>query len=298
MMPEINTLPTRLRNILLGAGFGSGDEFVWISDYELQQINGIGDASVKLVRKAFGKSIVHRRVYEQCELLGMPLFEIVLPKVEGGWVSPVSRKVVNVEKAALNYFANGGWTGLDWEGQPLHILEDAASMSYRWNESGKATVSISRSYIGDTGITIAARSERSKYLNFWEWTESLGRKLDELIEPSVSIDETTLRENIHYYLRINRFEEFDHGKIVSFLINFWKLLGREKFREILRLRYKDNRFHYYSGWPDLALIRDNEYMFVEVKSIRDKFHWSQIKVFKDIAEQLSLPFFAAIVKPE
>lgn len=203
--------------------------------------------------------------------------------------------MLTVEKVVLNQYLENGWFGLDWEGSPIHILIDAASMKYRWEESGQSSFSIVRNYSEHFSIT--SQVERDKHIGFWEWKNSLGRSFFELIDPSVNVDEKTMMENIDYYLRLNYESLADH-RIFSFLIDLWKSIGKERFRKMLEFMFEEETYAYSSGWPDLTLVKGSQHLFIEVKSLSDKFHASQIRTYKKFGKQLSLPWYVAIVRPQ
>ena len=49
-------------------------------------------------------------------------------------------------------------------------------------------------------------------------------------------------------------------------------------------------YDYRAGWPDLTLYRENELLLIEVKTAKDKFHESQLRILENFITPLSIPF--------
>jgi hypothetical protein len=290
-------LPQKIQSALKNAGKFSEKEVIFLDDEELLKIPGIGKASLTKIRKSFGSSLVDRNIQEQCKLLNMPCFTFSLPKLGKEWISPITGKGETIEKAVLDSFSLEGWEGYIWdfEGAPMLNLIDAASIPYRWSESGLDTYSKRIQKVDGTGIEIITTTKRLPYISYWEWKNDLHRKFGDLVEPSASIDENLLKSAIGFLLRKDHVSQWE--KKQNFLISLWKLIGKERFRRILEIQYGGEQLRYVAGWPDLVLIRPDQFVFVEVKSITDKLHWSQIRLFKEVSEKLALPWNVAIVHP-
>lgn len=87
---------------------------------------------------------------------------------------------------------------------------------------------------------------------------------------------------------------FRYVKIKNVLA-LWHAIGSDLLAKIARIFVTGN-YDYRSGWPDLILVRDNKFRFVEVKTT-DLFHANQIRIINTFAKPLNLPFSVAHVVP-
>lgn len=227
MMNSFSKLPEKVANRLVGAGFTSPNELLFVEDWKLQRVPGIGKATIKKIRIEYGPSFFNCHVKKQTSILGLSIEEFRIKKLGRMWVSPRTGNYVSPEDAVLDFFLIDGWEGSAFEGYPLTLLQEASCQDY-----------------------INRNSESTFFCDMWLWLALKKGQLHDLIEPALSVDEETLRKNLLLLMdHREKLGTYDDARLEEeFLIRLWKNLGKETFRSIFE-RQIDDRGHaqFYAG---------------------------------------------------
>jgi hypothetical protein len=206
-----------------------------------------------------------------------------------------NKKIVSVEEFALEYFKSQQYNVLFTESIPFHVIfgifmwlviQDPSDPRVRLVGFGNRNAfekGVKRQIIQtmlpeDFGtIGYANRRENAIDKHFAGLPNSKEEFLwlfDYWIEPST---------NFRQYLWAHRQEDIINARKVV------EILPIDIIIKILKFLVGDY-WRRYCGWPDLLIFKKTEFLFVEVKSSRDKLSEDQKKWIKNNAEILRLPF--------
>jgi hypothetical protein len=201
----------------------------------------------------------------------------------------------SVEEYACRYFDRTGYRAVLLENKPIHVLfatfmwpvlQDAADKrsgmfgfvdreAYDAGIKGKLIWFRLPSDFGKPEYAKRRAKHIDKHITALPaQSQELRQLFDEWLSPS---------RDLRNYLWAHRPE---HVEVARQLID---VLPPAMLIEVLRYLVE----HYwgrYTGWPDLLLYRQNQYMLVEVKSAADNLGAAQQRWIRDNRERLRLPF--------
>ena len=184
-------------------------------------------------------------------------------------------EAVSVEECVKRHFERSGHQVMVLESRPFHVLfgvflslliQDPADPKLRMvmfgdreafekKEAGREIRTFLPSDFGTPGYGVRRAREIEEFLaDLPEEREELIWHFDYCLEPS---------GNLRQYLWAHGSEDVAKARMLL------DALPVESIRLILRYLINDYWGHYL-GWPDLLVIRDSEFKFVEVKSTNDK----------------------------
>ena len=191
---------------------------------------------------------------EQCKELGIELIEINLP-YNG-----------RPEKALLNYFEAKGFIGSRLEGIAIFTVLKALMLNK----------------LAEHNFLKSRQDACSRYLEA-QFT-ILQDKVSEVISSICNTNKSTFINNIQEIIS-NPFIKSEYPELsVEFAEAIFDAIETETFVKISKQIIKDP-YTYRNGWPDLTLVKEQEVMFIEVKTT-DKLHENQL---------ITIPIFCKII---
>ena len=203
--------------------------------------------------------------------------------------------LVTAEEFATRYFQGLGYSVLEVESVPFHVLFGV----YMWlviQDVGDPLRRLS----GFGSRTAFEQAEEDKVI----WTplpEDFGKKgfsrrrkkeIEEHLSPK-NFREDDLEWLFDYWLGpssdLREYLWAHRGKDVATAREIIQILPFDVVRGIL-LYLVDDYWRNYLGWPDLLVYKESEFVFVEIKSSGDKLSIEQMRWIRDNAKVLKLPF--------
>lgn len=271
-----NILPERIVRLLKEAGHEDLAQLIFIEDKELLRIAGIGPSALKQIRRATGASFFHRPVNAQAELLGVGYES---HRCQIGPDGP--------ERTALALYQEHGWMGAACEGGTVQTLLKALCLDLlatyppfdddRFAGLPTDTTRLARHYF--PAICVVYRRRAMQML---------------VAVRNGSADQ--IRRNFHLIYESWLEQGKYPGLTAELMTALWQALGQDLLERILA-RLLEASYDYGKGWPDLTLVRDRDFLFVEVKTT-DRLYPSQLLWFRGMAEPLRLPVHILQLVPQ
>jgi hypothetical protein len=124
----------------------------------------------------------------------------------------------------------------------------------------------------------------------------------ELIDLPLKVPEKAVRKGFRGVLAFYRWAG-TYGDVLQYaaqletcVFAIWRILGRERLRSLFWLQLGSDRVKYYTGWPDLTLVLENNLLFIEVKTT-DRILPQQYEILSEVAPALQLDCRIARVSP-
>lgn len=238
------------------------------------------------------------KLTKQCADHNLPIEIITATRMHGSKKLWINNDGVGVppEIIAQNYYKSKGYKAFWCEGKTLLYLMKVASF---------AVMSHYKSWLSKEGGEAVWHSSKVQPHDDCEYYrrtvscvlfEALCLMFADHHYEIVEAIRTTTTEEVKKYAK-------EHIKLnslyscvkVSNVVALWHAVGSELLAEIAQIFVKRN-YDYRSGWPDLTLVRGNNFRFVEVKTT-DLLHANQIQIINSFAKPLNLPFSVAHVVP-
>lgn len=218
---------------------------------------------------AAGEAFAEMPLARQCATLGIPLETLELEKSRAGWiVDDVAYK--KPEPAAFAHYKLQGYDGTKVEGTgPLSLMKCACySFLFENNPVGKHTDTCLRYFEAQCEI---------------HW-----KMRDELISHIRAATDAAVERHARRFLRVSAREDGHPEMHLEGLMAIWHATGGEALARYAEIFVQDP-YGFRSGWPDLALAKEGQLHFVEVKTT-DRLLTSQ----RDTIRDLLLPVGASV----
>lgn len=243
-----------------------------IIDHETDQLpEGVDKRRKQPDHNAFLKA----SLLKQCQDLGIPIDVVSMERTDGYWIVS-GKEYKRPEDAAFAYFQEQGWEGAACEGSAVLMLMKAACLDYlaAVNTFGSRQDACTRYFEAQC---IIHRERSSTILREIEHAQEL-----------------TLRSNITEIMAQSTYAILYPRMSIEALLAIWRILTAPRLATLASHIFADPSYR--AGWPDLTLVRDNELLFVEVKTT-DKLHISQRDVILDILKRNNFAVSVLRLKP-
>ena len=236
---------------------------------------------VPLVAKSFFRLSAKR----QAQMLGIPFEEIAAERKGKKWISPFSGNSVGPEQVVLDAYENLGWIGESWHGFSLRTLQEAICQHHIRHHSSLSFLTM---FFGQITTEL--------------WVACGCGKWSDLINLPMVVDERTIRlgfkKVVAYYQWAGTYGDVIPyaAKLETCVLGIWRILGKQRMKILFELQLGGDHVKYYTGWPDLTLVRGNELRFVEVKTT-DHILPQQYEILAEVAPRLELDCCIAQVSP-
>ena len=213
-----------------------------------------------------------RSVESLCRELKLDPVEVELEKRDDGWY--FSQEVFRrPEDAAFRYFQGQGYYGNACEGGAIQTVIKACCLDLL------TAINTFRSE-----EDACNRYLEAQFTIHWD-------KGAEIVRTVVAANEATVVQNTAKIFSAG----FVHGAFNSDVrqdacLGTWRALVATGVLEQITKKLMARPYDYRAGWPDLTLYRENELLLIEVKTPKDKFHESQLRIVENFITPLSIPF--------
>jgi len=212
----------------------------------------------------------------QAELLGIPFEEVWAEPRGRTWISPFSGRCVGPEQVVLEAYEQLGWIGEPWHGFSLYTLQEAICHTYIHDHCDRDSLAMFY------GQILTAH-----------WVACGYGKRSELIDLPLTVPEKTVRKGFRgvlaYYRWAGTYRDVLQyaGQLETCVFAIWRILGRDRLRRLFWLQLGGDSWKYYTGWPDLTLVLENNLLFIEVKTT-DRILPQQYEILSEVAPALQL----------
>jgi len=216
-----------------------------------------------------------RLVDSLCRELKLAPVEIELTKRADGWYFN-QEFFRRPEDAAFRYFQGQGYCGNACEGGAIQTVIKACCL--------------------DLLIAINTfHSEEDACNRYLEAQFTIHRdKSDQIVRAVIAADKATVVRNTAKIFNAGFVQSAFNSEVrQDACLGTWRALVANGFLEQITRKLIAKPYDYRAGWPDLTLYRQNDLMLVEVKTAKDKFHESQLRILENFITPLSIPFNVA-----